>query len=208
MNTELLIIDNFYDDPEMIRGEALKLNYNKHPEDTYPGKNSDKVIYDKKIHNKFEKILQKKLTPANHNGIFRISKNDDSFKQDIHVDVNFDYIGIIYLNNENLNEKSGTSFWYHTEYKIDKIPNDIHEINRLGYSSHDELFTEMTYVHGIDRKKWVNYHTVIPKFNRLLIFNCMLWHSHGENFGTNKYDSRMVQLFFFNIEQKNYIIYL
>jgi hypothetical protein len=50
----------------------------------------------------------------------------------------------------------------------------------------------------LDRSKWTRYFLSPMKYNRLVIFNARLWHSHNYNFGNSLENGRLVQLFFFN----------
>lgn len=202
MDTKICLIDDFYDEPYKIRKLALELDYPPPEENyTYPGKNSHGRFYDQDLHAVLENRLGKHLIyPKEHEaGYFRLSSKDDSFQQDIHVDPIWDVGGVLFLNPPNQCElDSGTSFWYHNKLRIDSVPRNQTEANMLGYTSYDDIRRELIYGDGLDRSKWTRYFLVPFKFNRLVLFDPKLWHSHGKNFGKNKHDSRLVQLFFLN----------
>ena len=74
MIPNIIVIDDFYDNPDEIRQFGLTAGYPE-PTDgyTYPGRNSQREYYPQELHNKFENILQQKLIPADPNGYFRLS---------------------------------------------------------------------------------------------------------------------------------------
>jgi hypothetical protein len=206
MKTNLVIVDNFYDDPYEIRNKALTFDYPEpHDGYTYPGRNSSDEIYDKEIHTKIENRLGSYLEypkSKNQSGYFRISPANVSFKQDVHVDPIWDIGGVLFLNPPNQCEPdAGTSFWYHTKLNIESVPRTPEEGRLFGFPKYDDIAKELVYGDGLDRSKWTRYCLVPYKFNRLVLFDSKLWHSHGENFGTTKENSRLVQLFFFNFKK-------
>jgi len=200
MKRSIIVLDDFYDNPDEVRQFALKLKY-PIPEDTYtyPGKNSEGNYYTKEIHNKFEKILNQKLTPSEPNGYFRLSLESDNFKQDVHVDPIWTFGAVCYLNPPDQSiDEGGTSFWYHKETKLEKCPDDNEEANSYGFCNAGEAWWTTVYGEGQDRNKWVRYLLSPMKYNRMVIFRANLWHSHNYNFGTSLHNGRLVQLFFFN----------
>ena len=74
MRRNIIVLDDFYSNPDEVRQIALNSPYPE-PEDsyTYPGKNSYHNHYPESLHQRFESILNRKLTPAQPNGYFRLS---------------------------------------------------------------------------------------------------------------------------------------
>ena len=92
MRRNIIVLDNFYKNPDEVRQVALNSPYpDPGDEYTYPGKNSDDNYYSKELHDRFEQILNRKLVPAPKNGYFRLSLESDSFKQDVHVDPSWEF---------------------------------------------------------------------------------------------------------------------
>ena len=94
------------------------------------------------------------------------------------------------------------------QYSLCQNPNDEGKF-RLGIlrdpesrggsiSAFDEIKDGIIYGDGLDRSKWERYCLANMKYNRAVIFDPKLWHSHGANFGDNLENGRLVQLFFFN----------
>lgn len=200
MKSSYVVIDDFYDSPWEIRQQALNLEYGKYNEATYPGANSVGFIYNDTIHQQIEDSLNTKLIKPKEmeSGYFRISSKNDDTKQDIHIDPNFDYGGVLFLNPPNqCNKDAGTSFYYHNILNTDYGPRNLAEVQKLGFPDYQTFFKEMIYGDCLDRSKWTCYCQIPYKFNRLVLFDSHLWHSHGTNFGDNLYNSRLVQLFFY-----------
>jgi hypothetical protein len=200
MKRSIIIIDDFYSDPNKIREYALNQNYPQ-PDDnyTYPGKNSENGFYPIELHQKFEKILNRKLIPAPRNGYFRISLEKDSYKQYIHVDPNWEFGAVCYLNPPYQSiDEGGTSFWIHNETRMEKLSTSNAECEFYGCSSQKEFWYTTVYGDGLDPSKWTRYLLATMKYNRIVIFRSNLWHSHNYNFGNSLENGRLVQLFFFN----------
>lgn len=199
MRRNIIIVDNFYDNPDEIRNFALKTSYNpKHFSETYPGLNSSTRLYNDFIHKKICKIIGKNLIDVNKSGRFRISKKNDTFKQYIHFDPDMDWIGIVFLNKTDINNYDcGTSFYKHKQLKIESCPKNKEELLMLGYSSMNEVIKNLVYGDGFIDEKWEKYLTVPMIYNRMVLFRPWLWHSHSKNFGDTIDNSRLVQLFFY-----------
>ena len=201
MNPNIIVVDDFYDNPDEVRQFALNANYPEPAENyTYPGKNSVDNFYPLSLHKKFESILHQDLVPATPNGYFRLSLEKDSFRQDVHVDPAWEYGAVYYTNPpEQCIDEAGTSFWIHNKTKMESlsIGNEVPK-RVFGFSCSKEQWWTTVYGEGLDRSKWTRYFLSPMKHNRIVIFRTDLWHSHNYNFGNTIEDGRIVQLFFFN----------
>lgn len=195
----IVVVDDFHKDPDAVRNAAISSNYPDPGQHyTYPGRNSSVNVYDEETHKKFEILAGKKLIPAKVNGYFRLSLEKDSYKQDIHVDPNWEYGAVCYLNTpDQVIDEGGTSFWKHNSLQIDHLPNS-EESRSYGWSDNFECWNSMVYTDGLDRSKWTRYFLCPMRYNRLVFFTSSSWHSHNYNFGTDINNGRLVQLFFFN----------
>lgn len=200
MKRSIIVVDNFYDDPQKVRDIAINSQYPTPTDNyTYPGKNSKTNFYTKEIHNKFEEILGRKLVASNPNGFFRLSLEKDKFKQDIHVDPVWQFGAVCYLNTpEQCIDEGGTSFWIHNSSGQDQLLDSDEKARMYGYTSKNSHWEKVVYGDGLDRKLWSRYFLCPMKYNRVVIFRSNLWHSHNYNFGKDISDGRLVQLFFFN----------
>lgn len=205
MKQNIIIVDNFYQHPDEIRNIALTKEYPEPEEEfTYPGKNSKGSFYSKELHEKFERVVNKKLDPADQNGYFRISLEKDTHKQDIHVDPSWDWGAVIYLTlPEHCVDEGGTSFWKHNTLGMEMCPKNDLQARHYGYPTYKEAWWTTIYGDGQDRSKWSQYFSSPMRYNRMVMLRTYLWHSHSYNFGKNLNNGRLVQLFFFNENEKN-----
>ena len=160
MTPNIIVIDDFYDNPDEVRQCALTAGYPEaHDGYTYPGRNSTKNYYPQELHNRFEDILQQKLIHAIPSGYFRLSLEKDSFKQDVHVDPSWQYGAVYYTNPpEQCIDEAGTSFWIHNKTKMDSLSIQDEVPNRqFGFSCSKEQWYTTVYGEGLDRSKWTRY---------------------------------------------------
>jgi hypothetical protein len=202
MKFNFLTVDNFYQDPDAVRRYALALNYPEpDAEHTYPGRNSQGIFYDGEIHQQLELMVARRLKYPTQNqaGYFRYSLAGDKYKQYIHVDPGWDVAGVLYLNPPTQVEpQAGTSFWMHKRLGMERVPANATEAAVYGFNSYDSIREHLIYGDGLDAGKWERYALVPMRYNRLVLFDPMLWHSHNENFGSTLATARLVQLFFLN----------
>ena len=188
----LIVIDNFYDDPLKVREFALSQKYIT--KDYYPGKRTETSFSNENIKNKIEEIMLPfagKITDfvcndnANDNGKFQYTTSRD--RSWIHADIHTDWGGIVYLT-PNAPSSAGTGF-----YKL--INGDIDENTEKNYN-------KLCETHSYDITKWKLVDSVGNVFNRLIIFNSKRFHKSMDYFGSNINDGRLFQVFFFNTEYK------
>jgi hypothetical protein len=187
MDKNIIIVDNFYTDPMKTREHILTQNFNI--KGNYPGFRTNSYA-DEQIKTQFEDIIKKKITwfkiqKDTFNGAFQYTTKN--MKSWIHRE-NVDYVGVIYLTpNAPLN--SGIAFFKNIELDIEEIePGVPTEII-------DKLNEDAT-----DLNKWVKTDYVGNKFNRLVLFKGTRSHIDTEYFGNNKYNGKLLQLFYFNVE--------
>lgn len=200
MKQNIIVVDDFYSNPQEVRNFALTTEYPK-PEDnyTYPGSNSNGSYYSQDIHKSFETIAKEPLIPADKNGYFRISLKTDSHKQDVHVDPSWEWGAVIYMSApEDCVDEGGTSFWKHNTLNMENCPKTDEEAQFYGYPTYKECWLSTVYGDGLNRSNWTRYFLCPMRYNRLVLFRTHLWHSHNFNFGTTLQNGRLVQLFFFN----------
>ena len=200
MERNIIVVDDFYDDPDEVRNFGLTTEYPDPGENyTYPGKNSRLGFYNNDTHKKMEEIVGAGLEPSDPCGYFRISLEHDSLKQDVHVDPSWEFGAVCYLNTpDQCIDEGGTSFWMHNKTKSENCPRTLGEAKQYGFIDPKEAWWTTVYGEGLDRNQWTRYLLSPMKYNRIVIFRADLWHSHNYNFGDNLENGRIVQLFFFN----------
>jgi len=202
MKFNFLSVDNFYQDPDLVRKYALSLTYPTPDNDhTYPGRNSKGIFYSQELHRQIESLVGRRLQypDGEQAGYFRISLSGDQYKQYIHVDPMWDVAGVLYLNPPTqVIPSAGTSFWSHKKLGFERVPATPVEGAMYGFNSYDSIREHLIYGDGLDPDKWEKYALIHMRYNRLVLFDPQLWHSHNENFGDTTETARLVQLFFLN----------
>ena len=192
----LIVIDNFYDDPDKIREYALSLNYQ-------PPENHGAVGYrcesgrniEDGTKELFEKLLHTTIPNGNNLGEWNYSTNGCFQWCNAKVPIVYhadsqQYAAIIYLTPD-APPNCGTSFFRHKKYKI---------CNSEIFSKSDWYQSDLNYKEPhLDKTPWEAVDNIGNVYNRLVIFDAQYIHAVTEYFGQDINNSRLFQLFFFNI---------
>lgn len=194
------IIDNFYENPEIVRDFALSQKF--YPSaGNYPGMRTDLISNINK--NFFDTFCTKVISlfydldhtrlewnvETTFQKIGRLSENKDSkFNEGwIHYDPGI-FSGIIYLSEESV----GTNIYYPIN------PEDTyHDQKQRDIFYSDEEISEEEYSKGIieNNSKFKESIKIDGKFNRLVLFESGVW--HGVPSFYCKGNERLTQVFFF-----------
>lgn len=184
IRTDLIVCDNFYEDPHAVREYALTLDY--HESDYHRGRRTEFQHVFPGTKEKFEELLGKKITGWTEQygmcGRFQHCIAEDALVY--HCDLQ-KYAAMIYLT-PNAPYECGTSLWAHKETGI-------------RHNTHSNICDCFIGGH-FDKTKFYKTDDIGNVFNRLIIFNGGCIHSASEYFGQDKYDSRLFQIFFFDAE--------
>jgi hypothetical protein len=179
---ELIVIDNFYDNPLKIREDAINEEYPV--VGNFPGYRTNAILYDG-IKEKFESIIGRKITywptgNTSYNGSFQYTTSN--MKSWIHRDKT-EWSAIIFLT-PNPPPNSGTLLYKH-------LPSN----QMYAYNSDDEkLMNNDTY----DLNKWELVDKIGNLFNRCILFRGKRSHISDTYFGDSITNGRLFQTFFFN----------
>lgn len=198
----IIIKDNFYNNPEYVRKLALDMNYIYYEPNWYS--TSLKVRYGTPVENpiagfKYNDENVIKLIEAainckvdletwnsggdDWNGAFHAKYEDEDHIDIIHHhyksgDCENGYSGVVYLN-PNPFSNTGTKIWKN------KLTNSIHGDYGPFFVKPDE--------------NWEIYQHIENKFNRLVLFKGDVFHSGDAGFGNSLQNCRLFQTFFFNV---------
>jgi hypothetical protein len=210
---EIIIIDNFYEDPIKIRNIALLEKYQTIS--PTPGKRSTSFSSEE-IKEKIQYIIQSygEITyfPILNEGELNYFEGNRKFLFDngnfnyftaedyntgwIHNDHPSDWAGIVYLT-PNAPLKSGIEF-YQYNYENEKQEyfqgNDIDEKISSSFA-------------GKDITKWKRIDKIGNVFNRLILFNSKIYHNIKYFFGENINNGRLTQTFWFKYKKRPYKLY-
>jgi hypothetical protein len=184
-NYSLVVVDNFYLEPDKVREFALKQNLIEHP-NYHKGKRTETSYAPQGIKKEFERILGKKVTGWESyfptNGCFQVCKTGDPLVY--HSDTQ-KYAGIIYLT-PNAPPGCGTSFYRskHT-LRMKWAPNEYGIVFPNGH---------------LDPTDFEMVDTVGNVYNRLVLFDAKMLHAATNYFGDSNENCRLFQMFFFDIE--------
>ncbi len=192
----LIVIDNFYDDPDKIRKYALSLNYQS---PVNHGAVGYRCEYGRKIEDGtkqlFEKLLHTTIPNGNNHGEWNYSTNGCFQWCNAAVPIVYHcdsqkYAAIIYLTPD-APPNCGTSFFRHKKYKIR---------NSEIFSKSDWYQSDLNFKEPhLDKTQWEAVDNIGNVYNRLVIFDAQYIHAVTEYFGENINNSRLFQLFFFNV---------
>jgi len=208
----VLVIDDFYNDPVAIRKLALSTQYIKYAGTWFAsalwvkgGVPLEGKDYFKGFRHGDDEVIQKlsslicadidmqswKTMGDGWNGAFHYKLANSLTRGDgIHhhwkpFDVPYGWSGLIYLNQEeHLAPSQGTSIW-----------RDL-ETGKCIAASYESFFDR-----NFAAKRWEKILDVEPKFNRLALFRCDIFHLAGLGFGKSLADARLFQTFFFSVQK-------
>lgn len=196
MNPGLIIIDDFYDDPDSIRDIALSSEYfedkkslgHKFGNAPWPGKMSKQTYAPTWIDLKISKLLNKNIRQLRQidTGAFRISKEGTQSSNMLHADGADDglYAGVLYLS-KNREDTPGTIFYKHKLTNTDKALNQEH----LDQLMINDEFNQLD--------KWTVHTVSNIVYNRFLLYPANKFHGIGPVFGDRDDNARIIQIFNF-----------
>ena len=181
MNLELMIIDNFYSNPDAVRQYALKQDFSV--KGNYPGSRTKPYLPDDvkeciSYWMAFAGPVTNWFEQDGYTGSFQIATAQD--RTWIHSDHHNMWAGVCYLTPD-APHTGGTGLYRH------KASNEFRRSN----SDHE----------GYDYTKWDLFDRVGNKYNRLVIYRGDLFHASLDYFGDDLHNGRLFQTFFFNTER-------
>jgi FkbM family methyltransferase len=192
----VIIIDNFYKNVDEIRNYALSQIYQppeNHGAVGYRCESGKKIMDGTK--KMFETLLGGTIPNGSKHGEWGYSTNGCFQWCNVRVPIVYHcdsqkYAAIIYLT-PNAPPNCGTSFFRHKNYKIR---------NSSIFSKSDWYKSDLNHKEPhLDKTQWEIVDSVGNVYNRLVIFDAQYIHAVTEYFGEDINNSRLFQLFFFNI---------
>jgi hypothetical protein len=178
MNLELMIIDNFYTNPDLVRNYALSQPFDV--TGNYPGKRTAPYLPQD-----VKDAIQYWMTPVGtitdwfedqeYTGAFQLATASD--RTWIHADHYNQWAGVCYLTPD-APYTGGTGLYRHKATGEFCRTEDNHE--------------------GYDYTKWDLFDRIGNKYNRLILYRGDLFHASLDYFGDSLQNGRLFQTFFFN----------
>jgi hypothetical protein len=199
--SQLIICDNFYDDPNQIRYLALRQGLCNHG--YHPGMRT-LPCFNHEAHDKITALMNKPIYPSGDCYAFQFNTATDVSW--IHTDVvpnelitnpDFDFwAAVIYLSPEPI-LSCGTTLYKHKKYGYSGLKDIINnEIRRKGETTINALSKD-----GSDLSKWTKATTIGNVYNRIVLYDASYYHASSNYFGNTKEDCRLLQIFFFHTKK-------
>ncbi len=193
MVTSLIILDDFYVDPDYVRSAALNSDFSVIG--NYPGRRTKPFLNDsiretieKNIFCVAGKITDWNLTP--YNGAFQYTTSSD--RSWIHADQTSIWAGVCYLTPD-APLSGGTALFKHKKTGLYSAPRKVD-------GSYDIELLEIINKDSQDMTKWEMTDRVANIYNRLVLYRGDYFHISLDYFGQDINDGRLFQTFFFNTE--------
>jgi len=196
IHPSIIAVDDFYKSPDEVRDYALTLNF-QHNKQQHKGQRTRERIFFDGTKEFFEDILKKKVTSWDnqpHNGVFQFCTAEDQLVY--HTDAQT-YAAVVFLT-PNAPAECGTSFFKHRGNGLRKYPTpkDCMTLNK----STEELYWDMFQGNFYDKTPWELVDVVGNVYNRMAIWDAKLVHAATQYFGSDKLNSRLFHMFFFDAE--------
>lgn len=193
MGVSLIIVDDFYNNVDDVREFALQQDFNV--DGNYPGHRTISFINDsiKEAINNIVSPYAGKVVwwGDNYTGAYQYTTQHD--RSWIHADQTTKWAGVCYLT-PNAPYSSGTGLFRHKA-------SGLRAAVRNSDGTFDQDILDAIYKDSRDMTKWELLDVVGNVYNRLVIYPGDLFHMSLDYFGTDRYDGRLFQTFFFNTER-------
>jgi hypothetical protein len=207
VNNKILIIDNFYLDPDKIRQFALRQTFKNSTEaaagGNWPGRRTSF------LHN-----LNQEICDEFHNAFLGNLLENNAVKYGGYIETNFQlcyasdgdswvhydtppwnctHVGVVYLN-PNPPENSGTLFYEFVEEHREEFEEYAKQRNNLWTALNRDQDSKEFY-------KFFKQTLNIPnKYNRAIVYGPHIWHKSDRYFGSTPEDGRLFQPFFCHLD--------
>lgn len=201
MALSFLVVDEFLNDPDAFRKQALKLDY-PDIEGYYPGRNSRQRLELPGLSQYASQLVGeplKPIDPPQSHAKCRIALARDRKRSAIHVDES-QWSGILYLSRPE-HCSGGTEFYRHKATGLDRAAITDAEAQQWGYAGRDVLLQQTVLKDGDRRGAWEKTMDIPMRYNRLIMLRPWLFHTAGPGFGKAMEDGRLIYLMFFTLDR-------
>lgn len=198
--SRVIIVDDFYAKPDVVRKRALASDYaNIEPTD-YPGFASRHRLETAALAKTFTDLIGSTLDIDNSRftwGGFRFITRESGARTKVHADAAVDWAGMVYLTPD-APMSAGTAFFKHRETGFTGPPTD-REARALGYSDASEFDDRVVNRDKANLSKWEIVARIGPVYNRLILFRGGdFYHAPMGGVGDSAETARLTHVFFFN----------
>lgn len=200
MQSKLIVVDDFYADPDAVRHSALSSRFRSAGRLNYPGWQSDKSLHSEALREVFAALVG---TPIDVDadrytwGGFRLITEETGRHVKVHADTGVDWAGMVYLTPD-APMRAGTGFFRHREHGLSGPPSDA-EARAMGFADATAFERDVARRDMADLSRWELESSVGPVYNRLVLFRgCELYHAPLAGIGDDPQTARLTHNFFFD----------
>lgn len=195
MTSSLIIVDDFLDEPDVLRAAALKQEYARSETPmTYPGRDSKHRQIINGFDERVAEIIGHRVEPAllASHGRFRLALEGDKGTDSVHIDP-VNWTVLLYLT---LPEhcQDGTHLYRHIETNSDHAPYNAQQLTEMGFKSEDDFMENLLGRDTNDPSKWEHLTTIPMRYNRLVVLRPQQYHDAGRSFGDCPENGRLVYI--------------
>jgi hypothetical protein len=188
VRSTFVVVDDFYDDPDDVRGRALALDFQRAEGANYPGVTAATPDDIEPTMTAFARLLGGiDLRCRRNEGAFRIATAADMATRHsiVHVDTP-DFSAVIHLSPKSA---EGTYFYRHRELGLERVSEADNLRPEVRQAIEDDT---------LDLDAWEVTHMIPTRYNRLVVFDGKYFHS-GPHLLTGETldEGRLTQNFFF-----------
>jgi hypothetical protein len=200
--SELIIVDDFYSNPDGVRRFAM-LNstwlQQGALEPDFAGTESRQCFYSERIVKELQRVIGHEIEADPRGcafGAFAVTSQRDRHKRHVHLDPT-EYTAIIYLTPNDLCQ-GGTTMYRHCSTGLANLPTETYAFD-AGYSSAHAYYEAIIQPDAQNENMWEEDIFVEMRYNRLMVFKSgSMFHCASSYFGTTLENSRLIQIFLFN----------
>lgn len=200
MRSKVIIVDDFYPNPDVIRERALQSEYADIASTRYPGYQTRLSIQNDAIKRTFEALIGSRVQVDRSRftwGGFRFITGDSGRRTTVHADVNIDWAAMVYLT-PGADMAAGTGFFRHRATGLEGPPTD-RQARARGFADAHAFQQDVIGLDERDLSKWDLSATIAPVYNRLILFRGReFYHAPLAGLGDGPTSSRLTHSFFFN----------
>jgi hypothetical protein len=190
---ELIVVDNFYEDPDRVREYAMRQEF-KTNELYHKGNRTQKSYIPSWAKDEFSRLLNKKVTAfVGATGVFQYCVAKDNVVY--HYDTQ-EYAAMVYLTPD-APLQTGTQTYRSKHTGLFTAATDL-DAQRLGLSKEEIDQKSFNGNNFYDRHNMELVDSVANVYNRCVIFNARALHSATSYFGDRKENARLFHLYFFD----------
>ncbi len=193
MKTNLIIVDDFYNNVDETREWILKQPFNV--TGNYPGQRTAPVHHWADLKSSIQGIVEKaggKITKWDYDYTTAFQYTTEKDSSWIHADQTTNWAGVLYLTPD-APANGGTGLFRHKETGWETAP-------RLKNGNYDQKGLDKVNADARNYDAWEMTAMTAPIYNRLVLYRGDMFHTSLEYFGKDKYDGRLFQTFFFDTE--------